>query len=106
MQLFFNAPGIAVLGYTGWLTVRGFFSGSYLTGAFFLHAFWSIVIILLLSFFLLQACVRLVARAHRLNTRAFEKLRYDIEQVEGVIMNPVRAQLEVVSALAESLQGA
>jgi energy-coupling factor transporter ATP-binding protein EcfA2 len=103
IQLFFNAPGIAVLGYTGWLTVRGFFSGSYLTGAFFLHAFWAILIILLFSFFLLQACVRLVARADRLNTRAFEKLRHDIEQVEGVIMNPVRSQLEVVRGLAESL---
>jgi hypothetical protein len=91
-----------ILGYTGWLTVRGFLSGNYLTGGFFLHAFWVIVIVMVLSFFLLQICIRLFASARRINAKAFEKLKKQIDQVEGVITNPVRSQLETVLNLTES----
>jgi hypothetical protein len=101
VQFIFNAPGIAVLGYTGWLTVRGFFSGNYLSGDFFLHAFFVIAIIMLLSFFLLQMCVRWIAGAGRITARAFDKLNDQIKQVEGVIVNPVRSQLESVLDLAD-----
>jgi hypothetical protein len=101
VQFLFNAPGIAVLGYTGWLTVRGFFSGAYLSGDFFLHAFFVIAIILLLSFFLLQLCIRWIAGAGRITARALDKLKHQIQQVEGVIVNPVRSQLESVLALAD-----
>lgn len=101
VQFLFNAPGIAVLVYTGWLTVRGFFTGSYLSGDFFLHASFVIAIIMLLSFFLLQMCVRWIAGAGRITARAFDKLKHQIEQVEGVIVNPVRSQLESVLDLAD-----
>jgi hypothetical protein len=101
LQLFFNAPGVAILGYTGWLTVRGFLTGSYLTGGFFLHAFWVIAIVLLLSFFLLQMCIRLVANARRISTKAFEKLKNQIEAIDGVVVNPVRLQLETVLDMAD-----
>jgi hypothetical protein len=96
VQLLFNAPGVAILGYTGWLTVRGFLSGSYLSGDFFVHAFWVIAIVMLLSFFLLQICIRLIANARRISALAFEKLKNQIDQVDGVIMNPVRSQLQIV----------
>jgi hypothetical protein len=102
LQLFFNAPGIAILGYTGWLTVRGFLSGNYLAGGFFLHAFWVIVIVMVLSFFLLQICIRLFASARRINAKAFEKLKKQIDQVESVITNPVRSQLDTVLNLTDS----
>ena len=101
VQLLFNAPGVAILGYTGWLTVRGFLSGSYLSGNFFLHAFWVIAIVMLLSFFLLQICIRLIANARRISAMAFEKLKNQIDEVDGVITNPVRSQLEVVLDLAD-----
>jgi hypothetical protein len=101
VQFLFNAPGIAVLGYTGWLTVRGFFTSAYLSGDFFLHAFFVIVIIMLLSFFLLQMCVRWIAGAGRITARAFDKLKHQVEQVESVIVNPVRSQLETVLDLAD-----
>ena len=103
LQLFFNAPGIAILGYTGWLTLQGFLSGQYLTGGFFLHAFWVIAIVLLFSFFILQMFIRLIASARRISARALEKLKNQIDQVEGVIMNPVRSQMETVLDLAERL---
>jgi GTPase SAR1 family protein len=101
VQFLFNAPGIAVLGYTGWLTVRGFFTSAYLSGDFFLHAFFVIAIIMLLSFFLLQMCVRWIAGAGRITARAFDKLKHQVEQVESVIVNPVRSQLETVLDLAD-----
>ena len=101
LQLIFNAPGIAILGYTGWLTLRGFLTGNYLTGGFFMHAFWVIAIVLLFSFFLLQMCIRLFAKARRVSAGALEKLKNQIDQVEGVIMNPVRTQLETVLDLAD-----
>jgi predicted GTPase len=103
LQLIFNAPGIAILGYTGWLTLQGFLSGQYLTGGFFLHAFWVIAIVLLFSFFLLQMWIRLIASARRISAQALEKLKNQIDQLEGVIMNPVRSQLEIVLDLAERL---
>jgi TRAP-type mannitol/chloroaromatic compound transport system permease small subunit len=104
LQLFFNAPAIAILGYTGWLTVRGFLTGNYLTGGFFMHAFWVIAIILLFSFFVLQMCIRLIASARRISARALEKLKNQIDQVEGVMVNPVRTQLEVMLDLADRME--
>ena len=104
LQLFFNAPAIAILGYTGWLTVRGFLTANYLSGGFFLHAFWVIAIVLLFSFFVLQMCIRLIASARRISARALEKLKNQIGQVEGVIVNPVRTQLETVLDLADRME--
>ena len=49
----------------------------------------------------MQICIRLAANARRISARAFEKLKNQIDQVDGVIMNPVRSQLEVVLDLAE-----
>jgi hypothetical protein len=60
-----------------------------------------IVIVMVLSFFLLQICVRLFANARRINAKAFENLKIQIDQVEGVITNPVRSQLETVLNLAD-----
>jgi hypothetical protein len=102
VQLVFNAPAIAILGYTGWLTLRGFIAGDYFVGDFFLHAFWAIGIILLLSFFLLQACIRLTAGAEGITARAFENMKKEADRVDGIIRNPVKFQLETVLDLAAS----
>jgi energy-coupling factor transporter ATP-binding protein EcfA2 len=104
LQLIFNAPGVAILGYTGWLTLQGFLTGQYLSGGFFLHAFWVIAIVLLFSFFVLQMFIRLIASARRISARALEKLNNQIDQVEGVMMNPVRTQLETVLDLVDRLE--
>ena len=72
LQLIFNLPGVGLLGYVGWLTASGFFSGHYLTSDFFLHALLTIAIVMLLSFFLLQAVVRLVVGKNRIQRRAFQ----------------------------------
>lgn len=99
LQIFFNLPALAILGYTGWITVQRFLAGSYLAAAFFLHALWTIGIVLLLSFFLFQVCVRLVAGPERIIRRAFEKMKRQAVQLEGLTTNPVREQLETLLEL-------
>ena len=99
LQVVFNLPVFGILGYTGWITVEGFLMRKYLTGAFFLHAFWSIGIILLLSFFIFQACIRLVAGPERVTAKAFEKMKRRADQFEALTPNPVLVQLETVIEL-------
>ena len=103
LQIVFNLPTFGILGYSGWITVKGFLVGEYLAGSFFLHALWSIVIILLLSFFIFQACIRLVASPERVTTKAFEKMKRQAEQSDLMASNPVLLQLETVIELSALL---
>jgi energy-coupling factor transporter ATP-binding protein EcfA2 len=96
-QLFFNLPGVALLGYVGWLTASGFFTGKYLTSDFFLHALLTIVIVLLLSFFMLQAVVRLVVRKDRIQRRAFKEMEKEAAQ------RPLVATREIADQVARVL---
>jgi uncharacterized membrane protein len=99
LQIIFNLPVFAILGYTGWVTVHRFLLGSYLALDFFMHALWVIGIVLLLSFFILQACVRLAASPERVTTRAFEIMKRQVDQIEELTTNPVLVQLETVIEL-------
>lgn len=99
LQILFNLPALAILGYTGWITVQRFLMGSYLAFDFFLHALWTIGIVLLLSFFLFQVSVRLAAGPERITRRAFEKLKRQADQLEGITTNPVLEQLELILEL-------
>ena len=101
LQILFNLPAIGILGYCGWLTLQTFFSGSYLSGDFFMHAFWAIGIILFLSFFLLQLCIRAAAGAGRITARAFEKLKSQLDHLNDFNHNPLKSQLETVLSLAD-----
>jgi hypothetical protein len=100
LQILFNTPAVAILGYCGWLILQTFFDGSYLSGDFFMHAFWAIGIILFLSFFILQICIRAAAGAGRITTNAFEKLQSQLEQLNELNHNPLKSQLETVLGLA------
>jgi GTPase Era involved in 16S rRNA processing len=100
LQIIFNIPAIGILGYCGWLTLQTFFSGSYLSGDFFMHAFWAIGIILFLSFFILQLCIRAAAGARRITGKAFEKLKSQLELLNEFNDNPLKSQLEAVLGLA------
>ncbi len=99
LQVIFNLPALAILGYTGWITVEQFLKGSYLVFDFFLHALWTIGVVLLFSFFLFQICVRLAAGPERVTTRAFEKMKRRADQFDGTAANPVLEQLEAILAL-------
>jgi energy-coupling factor transporter ATP-binding protein EcfA2 len=104
LQILFNIPAIGILGYCGWLTLQTFFSGSYLSGDFFMHAFWAIGIILFLSFFILQLCIRAAAGAGRITARAFAKLKSQLEHLNEFNHNPLKSQLETVLSLADLVE--
>jgi energy-coupling factor transporter ATP-binding protein EcfA2 len=100
LQLLFNLPGLAVLGYAGWITLRQFFSGAYLSTGFFLHAFLALAIVFMLSFFVFQTLVRLIAGSERITRRALASLKNRVQGMDIPAVNPIRTQLQRVLALA------
>jgi hypothetical protein len=105
LQILMNAPVLGILGYVGWVTVKTFFSADYLTGDYFLHAFWVIAIALLLSFFALQVLIRLTASPERIMTRALDRLQKEIGELDGLAGHPLRTQLDAVLRMAEAATG-
>ena len=101
LQLLLNAPVVGVLGYVGWTTVRRFFTGDYLPGDYFTHAFWVVAITLLLSFCALQLVVRL-AGSERVIGRAFAAAQQALPAVDGAVPHPLKSQLRRLLALAEA----
>ena len=102
LQMLFNLPVLGVLGYAGWLTAVNFFSGSILSSNFFLHAFWTMVLVLFLSFFLLQAVIRLADGKERLLARIFSRVRETVDQQRNLSENPVWQQANTILRLGES----
>jgi hypothetical protein len=94
---------VGLLGYAGWITIVNFFSGSYLSGDFFLHALWAIGITLLLSFSLLQAIIRVSLNSKRIAGRALDRLQRDLQPLEGLAQTPLRVQLQAVLRLTAVL---
>jgi hypothetical protein len=101
LQLLLNAPVVGVLGYVGWTTVRRFFTGDYLPGDYFTHAFWVVAITLLLSFCALQVVIRL-AGSERVIGRAFAAALQALPAVDGAAPHPLKSQLRRLLALAEA----
>lgn len=101
LQLVFNAPAVGILGYIGYVTVVNFFERNYLSGNFFMHAFWVLAIVLLLCFFLLQVIVRMSGSTERLTGRAFAELKGDLDQMEGFVETPVKVQVAAILQLAD-----
>jgi energy-coupling factor transporter ATP-binding protein EcfA2 len=97
LQLLFNLPAVALIGYVGWLTAAGFFSGRYLSSDFFLHALITVAIVLLLSFFLLQALVRLAVGRDRIQRRAFDAM------TASVADHPLTATRSLVDQISSIL---
>jgi hypothetical protein len=102
LQALLNAPVVGLLGYAGWITIVSFFSGSYLSGDFFLHALWAIVIALLLSFSLLQAIIRVSLNSKRIAGRALGRLKRDLQPLEGLAQTPLRVQLHAVLRMTDA----
>ncbi|MEJ2137813.1 MAG: hypothetical protein P8X86_21560 [Desulfofustis sp.] len=65
-----------------------------------MHAFWAIGLILFLSFFILQLCIRAAASSGRITGKAFEKLKGQLDQLNALNQNPLKSQLETVLGLA------
>lgn len=100
LQILFNLPVIGILGHVGWITVRSYFTGRYLSSDFFLHGFLTIAIALFLSFFIFQGVVRLAAGPDRITRNAFEKMKQRVEKIQPISMNPVGQQVDILLSLS------
>ncbi len=101
LQLLFNLPGTALIAYVGWITVRNFFLGRYVTSDFFLHALLTIVLVLLFSFFVFQVIVRLAVGRERIEGRALEQVKETVLSQPLSLSNNLVRQIEGVIALAD-----
>jgi len=99
LQLVFNLPVLGVLGYAGWLTAVNFFSGTILSSNFFLHAFWTIVLVLFLSFFLLQGVIRLAAGKEKMVEQVFDRVQQALDRESRIDENPVWRQVKLIQEL-------
>lgn len=100
LQLLFNLPSVGMLCWVGWLTASGFFTGKYLSSDFFLHALLTIAIVLLLSFFILQAVVRIVAGKDRIQRRAFQAMEKEAAQRPLTVSRDMAVQVDRIIRLA------
>jgi GTPase SAR1 family protein len=101
LQILFNLPAVGSLGYTGWLTATHFFSGHYLSSDFFVHALLTILFALLLSFFLLQVIIRMVAGRNRIHRRAFYTIQKRLKNFSSLSKSSLARQLAVVIGLGQ-----
>lgn len=102
LQLLFNLPAVALMGYVGWLTAAGFFSGQYRSSDFFLHALLTVAIVLLLSFFLLQGLVRLAVGRDRIQRRAFDAMTAAVADHPLTATRALVDQISGILALAKT----
>jgi hypothetical protein len=100
LQVLFNIPAVGIIGYCGWLTLSNFLGETYLAGDFFIHAVWAIGIVMLLSFFIFQICIRLSAGSERITNRALKKLKANADLIDTPLDHPARSQLQSILDLA------
>ena len=96
LQIIFNLPTVALLAHVAWQTARHYFSADYLSSDFFLHAFLTIAVVLLLSFFIFQAIVRIGAGSDRMMEKTFKSLRGQIDPFQQASLNPVFEQIDTL----------
>ncbi|HSM73437.1 MAG TPA: hypothetical protein VK852_02330, partial [Desulfobacterales bacterium] len=99
IQVLFNLPIVVLLGHVGWITAGNYFSGHYLSGDFFLHAFVTLLIALLLAFFVFQVITRATASPERLAQSAFEGLQQQAADFMPLGETALARQVQAVLAL-------
>ena len=104
LQIVFNLPSVVLMGYVGWLTATGFFTGAYLVTDFFIHALLTIVVVLLLTFFLLQIIVRLVLSRDRIQSSAFKDMQSEASDRPPAYGARLYDQVEKILAMADKEQ--
>jgi energy-coupling factor transporter ATP-binding protein EcfA2 len=97
LQFIINLPVVALMGYVGWLTAVGFFTGQYRSLDFFVHALLTAAIVLLLCFFLLQGLVRLSVGKDRIPRRAFDALGKTVSE------QPLKVTASIVDQISDIL---
>jgi GTPase SAR1 family protein len=98
LQILFNIPTVGILAHVAWLTVKHYFAEDYLATDFFIHAFLTAGIVMFLSFFLFQACLRMVSGPERIITKSFEGISIQLDPLQRMSIGPVFKQLDKLIA--------
>lgn len=101
IQAVLNLPTVAILAYTGWLTVTHFIGNDLLPSDFFVHAAFTIAIFLFLSFFVFQLGVRLFGSGSRIIDRTFSRVHSRITSADHLTGNDIQSQIDTVLFLAD-----
>jgi GTPase SAR1 family protein len=94
LQILINIPTVGMLAHIAWLTVKHYFAQDYLATDFFMHAFLTAGIVMFLSFFLFQFCLRMVSGPERIISRAFERINIQLDPLQRMSIGPVFKQLD------------
>jgi GTPase SAR1 family protein len=100
LQLIFNIPTLGILCHAAYLTTIHYFAGDYFSSEFFIHAFLTMIIILFLSFFILQALIRIFGGTHQITRGTFHLMKSRVETWPGTCSNPLINQIQSVLVLA------
>ena len=106
LQILLNLPTVGLLAHAAWLTARHYFSADYLSSDFFMHAFLTIAIVLMLSFFLFQGILRVGAGSDRLMEKAFNRVKMQIDPFQQILLNPAFEQIDALLGFKSSRKGA
>jgi hypothetical protein len=85
-----------LLAHVAWLTAREYVTANYLSSDFFVHAFLTIVVVLLLSFFVFQIILRLGAAPERLMEKTFKRLHSQLDPFQQTFLSPVFEQIDML----------
>jgi GTPase SAR1 family protein len=105
LQFLFNIPTVGMLGHIAWLTVIHYFAEDYLTTDFFIHAFLTAGIVMFLSFFLFQACLRMLSGPQQIVARAFKHIKIQIDPLQQMSIGPVFNQLGSLLTVIQARSG-
>jgi small GTP-binding protein len=100
LQFIFNIPTLGILGHAAYLTTIHYFAGNYFSTEFFIHAFLTMIIILFLSFFILQVLIRIFGGTRQITNRTFHLMKSRMEPWPGTVSNPLINQIQSVLVLA------
>jgi tRNA U34 5-carboxymethylaminomethyl modifying GTPase MnmE/TrmE len=100
IQLIFNIPTLGILCHAAYLSTIHYFAGDYFSTEFFIHAFLTMIIILFLSFFILQALIRIFGKTRQINSRTLHLIKSRVETWPGNVSNPLINHIQSVLILA------
>ena len=102
LQVLLNIPSIALLAHIAWLTAKHYFAADYLPTDFFIHAFITAGITMLLSFFLFQAALSLFYGPRRIIAQSLKQVYLQLNSNQNVFIGPITKQLHILLSFSES----
>ncbi len=102
LQVLLNSPSIVLLGHIAWLTTKHYLSADYLSTEFFIHAFITAGITMMLSFFLFQAALGLIYGPRRIIAKSLQRVYYQLDLNQNMFAGPISEQLQRLLAFSDS----